>query len=218
MEKKMNRKQLPTVAKLPIDIDINKLREEVDKLVTEMKFKDVRSANPMLCDNHMQLVEDVYDNFKQINLTKPSKILDYEPSIKKRLERKEEHLYNVPTLQYQDSYIKSLVEQCEANAIRVRITSLDAGKEIPFHVDYGVDYAVRCIAPIYTNEKVINKFKRAGKMEEYHLEAGNAYFLNIGYAHAVYNHSDKPRIALMFSLDGTQDLESIYEAHNSVTV
>ena len=55
-------------------------------------------------------------------------------------------------------------------------------------------------------------------MEEYHLEAGNAYFLNIGYAHAVYNHSDKPRIALMFSLDGTQDLESIYEAHNSVTV
>jgi len=30
--------------------------------------------------------------------------------------------------------------------------------------------------------------------------------LNIGYPHAVVNMSDKPRIALMFSLDGTNDL------------
>ena len=37
----------------------------------------------------------------------------------------------------------------------------------------------------------------------------NAYFLNIGYPHAVINMSTKPRIALMFSLNGTEDLESI---------
>ena len=60
-----------------------------------------------------------------------------------------------------------------------------------------------------SSDLVINKFKREEKIEEYILEEGNAYFLNIAYPHAVYNTSDKPRIALMFSLDGQDDLENI---------
>ena len=56
---------------------------------------------------------------------------------------------------------------------------------------------------------MINLFKRDGKLEAYNLDSGNAYFLNIGYPHAVINMSTKPRIALMFSLNGTEDLESI---------
>jgi hypothetical protein len=49
-------------------------------------------------------------------------------------------------------------------------------------------------------------FRRDDKLEAYNLEPGNAYFLNIAYPHAVVNMSDKPRIALMFSLDGQDDL------------
>lgn len=204
----MRRKQdLPTIARLPLQIDLEKLQAECDNLAE--KFVDVRTANPMLCDNHMELVKSVYDNFEQINLTEPSEILPYTASIKERLKRREEHLYNVPTEDYKGSYIQSIVEQCKATASRVRITKLAPGKEIPFHVDYDVNYAVRCICPIYTNDMVINKFKRDGEIEEYTLEAGNAYFLNIAYPHAVYNTSDNPRIALMFSLDGTDDLENV---------
>lgn len=203
----MKKQDLPSTANLNLDIDLARLREATDTLA--QKFVDVRTANPMLCDNHMELVADVYDNFEQINLTEPSEILPYEPSIKKRLRRREEHLYNQPTEDYTDSVFQKIVTQLKAPASRVRITKLAPGKTIPFHVDYDVSYAVRCIVPVYGGKNVINLFKRDGKLEAYNLEDGTANFLNIGYPHAVVNMSDQPRIALMFSLDGTDDLTTL---------
>jgi len=203
----MKKQDLPSTANLNLDIDLARLREATDTLA--QKFVDVRTANPMLCDNHMELVADVYDNFEQINLTEPSEILPYEPSIKKCLRRREEHLYNQPTQDYTDSVFQEIVTQLKAPASRVRITKLAPGKTIPFHVDYDVSYAVRCIVPVYGGKNVINLFKRDGKLEAYNLEDGTANFLNIGYPHAVVNMSDQPRIALMFSLDGTDDLTTL---------
>jgi hypothetical protein len=203
----MNKHNLPTIAKLPLEIELDKLQKACDDLAS--KFVDVRTANPMLCMNHEDLVKDVYDNFEQINLTTPSEILPHTASIKERLKRKEEHLYNVPTEDYTGSYFEQVVTQCKAPASRIRITKLAAGKNIPFHVDYDVSYAVRCIIPIYGDKQVINLFKRDNQLEAYTLEPGNAYFLNIGYPHAVVNMSNNPRIALMFSLDGTDDLENV---------
>ncbi len=203
----MKKNTLPTVANLNLKIDLTELREATDMLAN--KFVDVKTANPMLCDNHMELVKDVYDNFEQINLTEPSKILPYTSSIKERLRRREEHLYNVPTEHYIDSYFEKIVKQCKAPASRVRITKLAPGKMIPWHVDYDVSYAVRCICPVYGGQNVINLFKRDKKLEAYNLEDGTANFLNIGYPHAVVNMSDKPRIALMFSLDGTDDIANL---------
>jgi len=203
----MKKHDLPTIANLNLDIDVKELQHQAHKLYE--KFTDVRTANPMLCDNHMELVKDVYDNFEQINLTEPSEILPYTDSIKERLRRREEHLYNVPTEDYSGSYFESIVSQCKAPASRVRITKLAPGKTIPFHVDYDVSYAVRVICPIYGGKNVINLFRRNGELEAYNLEDGNAYFLNIGYPHAVVNMSDSPRLALMFSLDGTEDLQHL---------
>ena len=203
----MRKHQLPSMANLNLDIDLNKLQGEMIRLAE--KFVDVRTANPMLCDNHMELVASVYDNFEQINLTTPSEILPYEASIKERIRRREEHLYNIPTPEYKGSYFEEIVTQLKAPASRVRITKLAPGKTIPFHVDYDVNYAVRCICPIYGDKQVVNLFRRDGKLEAYNLENGNAYFLNIGYPHAVVNMSNKPRIALMFTLDGTEDLNNV---------
>ena len=203
----MNKKSLPTIADLGLDVNLDKLRAETDKLAE--KFVDVRTANPMLCMNHEELVKDVYDNFEQINLTTPSEILPHTASIKERLRRREEHLYNVPTEDYPGSYFEEIVTQCKAPASRIRITKLAPGKMIPWHVDYDVNYAVRCIVPVYGGSNVVNLFKRDGKLEAYNLTDGTANFLNIGYAHAVVNMSDKPRIALMFSLDGTDDISSL---------
>jgi hypothetical protein len=203
----MKKQDLPTIADFKLNIDLDRLRKECDNLAE--KFVDVRTANPMLCDNHMTLVEQVYDNFEQINLTTPSEILPYTASIKERLRRKEEHLYNVPTPEYNGSYFQEIITQLKAKASRIRITKLAPGKQIPFHVDYDVSYAVRCICPIYGGSNVVNLFKRDGKLEAYNLEDGHAYFLNIAYPHAVVNMGDKPRIALMFSLDGRQDLENL---------
>ena len=183
------------------------LRYATDKLTS--KFVDVRSANPMLCMNHEELVKSVYDNFEQINLTTPSEILPHTTSIKERLRRKEEHLYNVPTEQYTGSYFESIVTQCQSPASRIRITKLAPGKMIPWHVDYDVNYGVRCIVPIYGNDNIINLFKRDNKIEAYALKDGTANFLNIGYKHAVINMSNTPRIALMFTLNGTKDIQKL---------
>lgn len=204
LHKKSN---LPTIHDFNLDIDLDLLRSSCNEL-TE-KFVDVRTANPMLCMNHEDLVKDVYDNFEQINLTTPSEILPHTASIKDRLKRREEHLYNVPTKEYTGSYFEKIVTQCKAPASRIRITKLAAGKMIPWHVDYDVSYAVRCIVPVYGGNNVVNLFKRNGKLEAYNLKDGTANFLNIGYPHAVVNMSDQPRIALMFSLDGTDDLATL---------
>lgn len=200
----MKKHELPTIANLGLDIDLKELQHGAHQLYE--KFTDVRSANPMLCMNHEELVKDVYDNFEQINLTTPSEILPHTASIKERLRRREEHLYNVPTEDYTGSIFERIVTQCKSPASRVRITKLAPSKTIPFHVDYDVSYAVRVICPIYGGKNVINLFRRDNKLEAYNLEDGNAYFLNIGYPHAVVNMSDAPRLALMFSLDGTDDL------------
>ena len=205
----LRKHELPSVMNLKLDIDLDRLQRDTDALAE--KFVDVRTANPMLCMNHEELVKDVYDNFEQINLTTPSEILPHTASIKERLRRREEHLYNVPTDDYQDSYFQQIVEQLKAPASRVRITKLAPGKTIPFHVDYDVSYAVRCILPIYGDKNVVNLFRREKGLRAFNLEPGNAYFLNIGYPHAVVNMSDKPRIALMFSLDGTDDIYDIME-------
>jgi len=204
---KLSKHNLPTIANLNLNINLAQLRKTTDLIADT--FVDVRSANPMLCMNHEDLVKSVYDNFEQINLTTPSEILSHTTSIKERLKRKEEHLYNVPTEIYKGSYFENIVSQCKAPASRIRITKLAPGKMIPWHVDYDVSYGVRCIVPIYGDNNVINLFKRNDKIEAYNLEDGQAYFLNIGYKHAVVNMSKKPRIALMFTLDGTDDLLNI---------
>ena len=85
----MKKQDLPSIHNYQLDIDLQKLRASCDTLAE--KFVDVRTANPMLCDNHMELVASVYDNFEQINLTTPSEILPYTASIKERLKRREEH-------------------------------------------------------------------------------------------------------------------------------
>lgn len=203
----MNKKCLPSIHKFNLNINLQELQTAFNNIAE--KFVDVRTANPMLCDNHMELVDHVYDNFEQINLTTPSEVLPYTTSIKERLKRKEEHLYNVPTQDYKGSYFEKIITQFKAPASRIRITKLAPGKIIPFHVDYNVNYAVRCIVPIYGDNQVINLFKREEKLEAYNLENGNAYFLNIGYPHAVINMSNNPRVALMFSLNGIEDIQHL---------
>jgi hypothetical protein len=202
---KLSKHNLPTILDLKLNIDLDKLRNATDKLAD--KFLDVESANPGLCDNHAELVKSVYDNFEQINLTTPSEILPHTTNIKERLRRREEHLYKVPTEDYTGSYFEKIVTQCKAPASRIRITKLAPGKTIPFHVDYDINYGVRCIVPIYGDKNVINLFKRNEEIEAYTLKDGVANFLNIGFPHAVVNMSKQPRIALMFTLDGTNDIQ-----------
>jgi hypothetical protein len=202
--------KLPTHGELKhIDIDLDKLQAATDKLAAE--YVDVKTANKMLCDNHMALSKSVYDNFMQINLTEfgGDEELKYTDSIKERLRRGEEKLYNKPNDKYIGSYFEEITSQFKCDKMRVRITKLDPGTDVPMHIDYDPTYATRVVIPVYTNPKVKNRFKVRGEEVETHLEAGKAYFFNTGFAHGVFNESDEPRIAFMFSLDGQDDITDI---------
>jgi len=93
--------------------------------------------------------------------------------------------------------------------MRVRITKLDPGTNVPMHIDYDPTYATRVIVPVYSNPGVKNRFKVRGEEVETYLEPGKAYFFNTGFAHGVFNESDETRVAFMFSLDGQDDIENI---------
>jgi hypothetical protein len=158
----------------------------------------------------MALSKSVYDNFKQINLTELNgEELPYTDSIKERLRRSEEKLYNKPNDKLIGSYFEEIVDQFKCDKMRVRITKLDGHTDVPMHIDYDPTYATRVVIPVYTNEKVKNRFKVKGEEVETYLEAGKAYFFNTGFAHGVFNEGDEPRIAFMFSLDGQDDISNI---------
>ena len=204
-----NKYKLPTHGELThINIDLDKLRAATDKLATE--YVDVKTANKMLCDNHMALSKSVYDNFKQINLTELNGVeLPYTDNIKERLRRNEEKLYNIPNDKLIGSYFEEIVDQFECDKMRVRITKLDGHTNVPMHIDYDPTYATRVIIPVYSSPKVKNKFVVKGEEVETYLEPGKAYFFNTGFAHGVFNESDEPRVAFMFSLDGQDDIANI---------
>jgi len=201
--------KLPTHGELKhINIDLGKLQAATDVLAAE--YVDVKTANKALCDNHMALSKSVYDNFKQINLTELNgEELPYTDDIKERLRRNEEKLYNKPNDKFIGSYFEEIANQFKCDKMRIRITKLDGNTDVPMHIDYDPTYATRVVIPVYTNEKVINRFKVKGEIIETHLEAGKAYFFNTGFAHGVFNQSEEPRIAFMFSLDGQDDITDI---------
>lgn len=207
--------QLPAFAKLEnINIDLKKLRHSADALAKN--YVDVMTANPKLCDYHPNLVNSVYDNFEQINLTEHNgeqPLEDIPTSVRDRIRRnrsaKEEGFFNKPTPEYTGSYFEEIVKQFSHNAMRVRITKLAPGKQVPLHIDYDPTYATRIIVPIYSNSAVVNRFIIKKQTVETFLEPGNAWFLNTGFAHGVFNNSDQSRIALMFSIDGQDDLVDI---------
>ena len=212
----MRRKyQLPAFASLNnIHIDLERLRIEADAIAH--RYTDVCSANPKLCEYHPTLVDKVYDNFDQINLTEHNglAVMDDIPESKKdRLRRnqlqKEEGFFNKPTPEFTGSYFEEIVSQFSHEAMRVRITRLSPGSEIPLHIDYDPTYATRIIVPIYSSNLVVNRFKVKKELITGYLEPGKAWFLNTGFAHGVVNNSDQPRIALMFSIDGQNDLKHI---------
>lgn len=122
-----------------------------------------------------------------------------------------EHNWYHPLKVYEGSYIQqSIKSQFKAKPIRVRLTRIRPGKELSPHIDYGPDYAVRIIVPIMGTNDVTNLFWNKGKIEEYQLDAtGEAYFMNVGYKHAVQHKGVEDRICLMFSLASQDDLSLI---------
>lgn len=123
-----------------------------------------------------------------------------------------EHNWRHPLPIYEGSYIQEAIEsQFKVAPIRTRLTRIRAGSPgLSKHMDYDTVYAIRVIVPIDGTEGVYNHFWRDGEKKTFQMEPdGSAYFLNVGFAHAVEHTGDEDRIALMFSLPYQDDIEGL---------
>lgn len=216
--------RLPNYAKLDFKFDIKKLQKETNEISN--MFTDVFSANGKLCANHQDLADNVHSFFDQINLTtsntlqkitaiESEQLLEFN-SVRSRLKQNVtdsdilEKNYNISTSIFKNSYFEEIVKTFKCPAIRVRLTKLGPYKSLIPHIDYDPSYAVRIIVPIFSNPGCINQFWRKNVLEEVWFENdGSCYFLNTGVRHSVVNNSSENRVALMFSLNGTDDIHSL---------
>lgn len=218
--------KLPNYARLNLNFDIEKLKKEVEKI--DHLFTNVYDANGKLCANHHVLATEVHSFFDQINLTTSKNLKKISTnecdtllnlnSVKNRLRQKVtddeilEKNYNIPEDIYKNSYFEEIINSFKSPAIRVRLTKLKPNKSLIPHIDYDPSYAVRIIIPIISNPGCINQFWRKNKLEEVWLKNdGSCYFLNTGVKHSVKNISNEERIALMFSLDGIEDIKFLID-------
>ena len=234
----VNKYSLPCVCKLShIKFDLKKLRDALIPFAE--RFTDVHSANGGLCRNHCELADSVKNHFFQISLTtcrtdiknpveersakKMKRGTEEEPLTRSQKYRlavskkdgcpsRDERNWNVPTKPFLNSYFYECVSRFKSPAIRARLTTLRPGKVITPHIDYNVNYAVRIVVPIYTNDRCRNYFWRRGKKIKAFIPAdGHPYFLNVAFRHSVENAGDSPRTVLMFSLKGMDDIQHLID-------
>ena len=230
-----NKYDLPCAYKLShIKFDLNKMRQALKPFKNQ--FTDVYKANKGLSLNHPELASSVKDYFFQVSLTKCSTPVEtfafknykiqgkesrsqkYRKAISRRTDFPwlDEHNWNSPTKLFQDSYFYECVKFFKNPAIRVRLTTLKPGSVVTPHIDYDVNYAVRIVAPIYTNEHCWNCFWRRGQKIKVHIPAdGHPWFLNVGLKHSVENLGKSRRIVFMFSLAGLEDIQHLYKTKES---
>ena len=98
------------------------------------------------------------------------------------------------------SRIQEYLENKFKNPYRTRISVMDGGNELNYHIDTDTSVLCRVQIPVQTTGSL---FQWKTKIEEISLEMqnGNAYFVNTGWLHRVVNPSNNTRIVLIFGID-----------------
>lgn len=214
--------EYPAIAQLPIQPNLNLIRSFLEE--HQDKWQDNYAAHEGLCVSNGKLADTSYGYVDHITLTAPNFLAEEAPttnmfenfSARNKIRKENIHPYmdeynwSTPLDFYKDSYLhKHLNSLFKSPIIRVRISRSQPGFELPPHIDYNTTYAVRFIIPIKGNKGVINKFWYKGEEIEYEMEEGKAYFLNVGYKHAVYHNGNEPRYYLLGTLGGQEDIECL---------
>lgn len=95
------------------------------------------------------------------------------------------------------------------NIARARIVRMPPGGIVGYHRDETAADNIRVICPLITNENTFNAFKDKDGEKLYHFPAsGHFYtFEEDKIEHAVFNRSEEPRYALIFTVIDVPDLK-----------
>ena len=214
--------EYPALAELPIQPDMSLLEDFLEK--NQDMWQDNYTAHEGICVNNGKVADATYNHVKHYHLTGPNFTVDNAPttdlfdnySPKNKMRKEDIHPYmdeynwKYPKPFYENTSLhKHLNSLFNAPIIRLRMSRMIPGASVPPHIDYNTTYAIRFVIPIKGNKGVVNRFWYKGEELDYEMEEGKAYFLNIGYRHAVYHNGNQNRYYLLGTLGGQEDIECL---------
>lgn len=111
---------------------------------------------------------------------------------------------------YINGYMKEFLDSFKSPVTRVRLAWADTGYQCATHIDTSTEFSVRFHVPIITNEQAFLGFTVKGETTEKHLPAdGGVWFFNHGFPHYLVNRGTMPRLHLLVSVNGQNDLDAI---------
>jgi len=109
-------------------------------------------------------------------------------------------------------YIKQILDEIPAEIHLVRVLKIKAHGLLPKHIDgkyfnYKSGTTCRIHLPIYTNSDIKFSFDQ----NEYYLESGKLYYVDVSQRHHVINNSDQDRIHVVIDVSTTPELIKLIE-------
>lgn len=212
----------PVISELPIKPDMLLLKGFLEQ--HQDKWQDNYTAHEGICVNNGKVADATYNHLTHYHLTGPDFSAGEAPttdlfdnySPKNKILKDEIHPYMneynwaTPKPFYEGTQLqKHLTSLFKAPIIRLRMSRMIPGAVVPPHIDYNTTYAVRFIIPISGNTGVVNRFWCKGEEFDFEMQEGKAYFLNVGYKHAVYHNGNDVRYYLLGTLGGQEDIECL---------
>lgn len=226
MIKWKSRKDLPSLIKLNLKYDIDRLTKDIinylslynEDSMEEGPYKSLRDAygyNLTPAAYNGKTNSDIDKNFDWKNIPyKQIALTDFDPDYKIPLDRNSGKRYDKGFMKNDKRfderaysklktnlplYLKEVIESFGNKVTRVAITITEPGGGIAPHRDYDTTFSTRYHIAINTNIKAT--------MNDVHLPAdGYVWFINSGKNHWVKNEGKYPRIHLMIVIDSQETL------------
>lgn len=147
--------------------------------------------------------------YKQITLTEFN-LDEANRKYKKKIpiSRLDERHYNKIKKWVKGTYFEEVLKSFHGEVHRARIVIMDSGAFVSEHIDYDTDYSVRYHIAITTNINCGFYVRLKNKKENFKIPAdGSVWFLNQGLKHSAWNKGSSPRVHLILSVNGQDDLK-----------
>lgn len=108
-------------------------------------------------------------------------------------------------------YIESIIDSFNCDKHRIRLMTLESGKDIFWHIDDGDsldEVTVRLHIPVITNEKVLFQISH----ENCNWRAGEFWYGDFSFPHRLYNGWDQDRVHLILDLVVNEKIEAMFPA------
>lgn len=232
------RYELPVIARLNVNFDINKLKEELTQFSSNKVWDSLGSDYAHMCESHTRLpkmfftkeelagVDCVCDldwektSYKQLSLTE----FDDSYELAQRTEKSgsawdnriAKHDIKADERWYRKiksdvpSYLHELLTYFKGSH-RTRFANLAPHSTVKPHIDYDTLYGVRLHIALSTNDHCYNGgWDKDGNEIKFHIPAdGSVWFVNPGVKHYAVNNGDTSRNHLIISVDGQEFLDEL---------